>query len=212
MVKMVVIPLFFIAALLCSPSSRAADFCVGDLKGPTSPAGYSCKDPAKVTVDDFVYSGLAAVGNTSNLIKASVAPAFAAQFPGLNGLGISVARLDLAPGGVIPFHTHPAGNEVLIVLQGVICAGFVDTANKVYLKTLNKGDVMIFPTGLLHFQVNGGGSLATAIVSFSSSQPGLQLLDYVLFANDLPSLLVEKTTFLDDAQVKKLKGALGGTN
>ncbi|KAK9095775.1 hypothetical protein Sjap_021272 [Stephania japonica] len=65
---------------------------------------------------------------------------------------------------------------------------------------------MICPIGLLHFQVNGGGSLATAIVSFSSPSPGLQILDYVLFANDLPSLLVEKTTFLDDAQVKKLKG------
>ncbi|KAK9137246.1 hypothetical protein Sjap_007840 [Stephania japonica] len=108
--------------------------------------------------------------------------------------------------------SHPAGNEVLTVLQGTICAGFVDTANKVYLKTLKKGDVMICPIGLLHFQVNGGGSLATAIVSFSSPSPGLQILDYVLFANDLPSLLVEKTTFLDDAQVKKLKGVLGGTN
>ncbi|KAG0463254.1 hypothetical protein HPP92_019323 [Vanilla planifolia] len=41
-------------------------------------------------------------GSTANLIKAAVTPAFAAQFPAVNGLGISAARLDLAPGGVVP--------------------------------------------------------------------------------------------------------------
>ncbi|MBA0657804.1 hypothetical protein Goklo_010067, partial [Gossypium klotzschianum] len=87
------IPIFFILSFLFS-STNAADFCVGDLNGPVGPAGYSCKKT--VTVNDFVYSGLAATGNTSNLIKAAVTPAFSAQFPGVNGLGISIARLDLA--------------------------------------------------------------------------------------------------------------------
>ncbi|KAI3711957.1 hypothetical protein L1987_70506 [Smallanthus sonchifolius] len=205
-----------ILLILCSLftfSTHAAvqDFCVADLKGPESPAGYSCKPAAKVTVDDFVSMGLRAAGNTSNIIKAAVTPAFAAQFPGVNGLGISIARLDLAAGGVVPMHTHPGGSELLLVTQGSIVAGFISSANAVYVKTLKKGDIMVFPQGLLHFQVNGGGVTAVAFASFSSATPGLQILDFALFANDLPSKLVEATTFLDDATVKKLKAVLGGT-
>lgn len=178
---------------------------------PEGPAGYSCKAPAKVTVDDFVFTGLGKAGNTSNIIKAAVTPAFAAQFPGVNGLGISIGRLDLAPSGVIPMHTHPGGSEIIVVVQGYITAGFISSANAVYVKRLKKGDIMVFPQGLLHFQVNSGGITAVAFVSFSSPSPGLQILDFALFANDLPSELVEKTTFLDDATVKKLKAVLGGT-
>lgn len=64
-----------------------------------------------------------------------------------------------------------------------------------------------------HYQENAGQGNATAHVSFSSSQnPGLQILDFALFPNDLSTELVSPTTFLDKAQVKKLKGVLGGTN
>ncbi|KAF3957881.1 hypothetical protein ACB098_07G001900 [Castanea mollissima] len=206
-----ILPLFFIFCLFSSSHAAVQDFCVGDLKAPQGPAGYSCKDPSKVTVNDFVFSGLGIPGNTSNLIKAAVTPAFAAQFPGVNGLDISSARLDLAPGGVVPFHTHPGGSEILVVVQGRICAGFVSSANTVYFKTLKKGDIMVFPQGLLHFQINAGGSVAIAFVSFSSASPGLQILDYALFGNNLPTELVAATTFLDAAQIKKLKGVLGGT-
>nr|ABV03161.1 germin-like protein [Chimonanthus praecox] len=205
---------FFFLQLLFFSSSNAAvqDFCVGDLTGPEGPAGYSCKKPAIVTVDDFVFSGLGKAGNTSNIIRAAVTPAFSAQFPGLNGLGLSIARLDLAVEGVIPLHTHPGGSELLVVVQGTICAGFISSsANTVYFKTLKKGDIMVFPQGLLHFQINGGGIPAIGFVSFSSPSPGLQITAFALFANNLPSELVEKTTFLDDAQVKKLKAVLGGT-
>lgn len=78
------------------------DFCVADLSKEDTPSGFPCKDPKKLTEKDFVYSGLGMAGNTSNIIKAAVTPAFTAQFPGVNGLGISLARLDLAAGGVIP--------------------------------------------------------------------------------------------------------------
>ncbi|XP_057966998.1 auxin-binding protein ABP19a-like [Malania oleifera] len=207
-------PIFIIYFLLffSSPSyASVLDFCVADPTLPDGPAGYSCKKPATVTVNDFVFSGLGVAGNTSNLIKAAVTPAFAPQFPGVNGLGVSIARLDLAVGGVVPMHTHPGGSEVLLVVQGSISAGFISSANTVYYKSLNKGDIMVFPQGLLHFQVNAGVSPALAFASFSSPTPGLQILDYALFGNNLPSMLIEKVTFLDDAQVKKLKGVLGGT-
>ena len=204
------LPILCFFSLILS-SSHAADFCVGDLAAPEGPAGFSCKKAEKVTVDDFVFSGLGKAGNTSNIIHAAVTPAFATQFPGLNGLGLSLARLDLDIGGVIPMHTHPAASEVLLVTQGKICAGFISSANAVYFKTLVKGDIMVFPRGLLHFQLNAGGGTAIAYVSFSSPLPGLQILDYALFGNDLPTELVTGTTFLDEAQVKKLKAVLGGT-
>lgn len=208
------LPILFTISLLLSSSSHASvvDFCVADPSLPDGPAGFSCKKPAKVTVDDFVYHALGIPGNTSNLIKAAVTTAFTPQYPGINGLDISLARLDLAVDGVVPIHTHPGGSEIIYVVEGTICAGFISSsANTVYFKTLNKGDVMVFPQGLLHFQFNSGKTSALGIVSFNSPNPGLQLLDFALFANNLPSAIVEKVTFLDDAQVKKLKGVLGGT-
>ncbi|RDX92611.1 Auxin-binding protein ABP19a, partial [Mucuna pruriens] len=206
------IPTIFLALSLVSLSHASVlDFCVADYAAPNGPAGYSCKSPAKVTVDDFVYSGLGTAANTSNIIKAAVTPAFDAQFAGVNGLGISAARLDLAPDGVIPLHTHPGASELLVVVHGRICAGFVASDNTVYFKTLEKGDIMVFPQGLLHFQINGGGTRALAFLSFSSANPGLQILDFALFKSDFPTKLITETTFIDAAVVKKLKGLLGGS-
>ncbi|CAL0326131.1 unnamed protein product [Lupinus luteus] len=189
-------------------TSHASDFCVADLKGVKNPAGYPCK--SHVTVDDFVFSGFRA-GNTSNAFKASLTPAFVDEFPGVNGLGFSAARLDLDVGGIIPMHSHPSGSELLIMVSGHITAGFIATDNSVFVKTLSKGDLMIFPQGLLHFQLNSGNRKATAFFSYSSTNPGAQLLDLALFGNNLDSVLVQKSTLLDPEQVKKLKGAFGGS-
>lgn len=198
--------------LILTSNAGVLDFCVGDVMGPQTPAGYTCKNKANVTAADFVFTGFRKAGNTTNIISAAVSPAFDAQFPGLNGLGLSIARLDLAAGGVIPLHTHPGASELLLVIQGSILSGFISSySNKVYIKKLYKGDMMVYPQGLLHFQINGGGRTAVGFASFSSSNPGLQITDFALFANDFPSELVEKTTFLDDAVVKKLKSVLGGT-
>ncbi|KAK4265639.1 hypothetical protein QN277_026664 [Acacia crassicarpa] len=208
-----ILPIIFIFCLLSSSSQASVlDFCVADFSAPNNPSGYSCKSPSKVTVDDFVFHGLGVSGNTSNIIKAAVTPAFDGQFPGLNGLGISLARLDLAKDGVIPLHTHPGASEALVVLKGSICAGFISSDNTVFLHNLNKGDSMVFPQGLLHFQINAGKSPAEAVVSFGSANPGLQILDFALFKSDFPTPLITATTFLDDAQVRKLKGVLGGKN
>ncbi|KAI8565349.1 hypothetical protein RHMOL_Rhmol03G0252000 [Rhododendron molle] len=204
--------LFTISLLFSSSHASVLDFCVADPSLPDGSAGFSCKNPAKVTVDDFVYHALGIPGNTSNLTKAAVTTAFAPQFPGINGLGISIARLDLAVDGVGPIHTHPGGSEILFVVEGTISAGFISSsANTVYFKTLYKGDVMVFPQGLLHFGFNSGKTPAQAIICYNSPSPEVQFLDFALFANNLPSEIVEKVTFLDDAQVKKLKAVLGGT-
>lgn len=204
--------IFLFSLLISSSHASDLDFCVADPTLPVGPAGYSCKKVSSVTEKDFVYS-LGTPGNTSNIIKAAVTPAFAPTFPGINGLGVSIARLDLAVDGVIPMHTHPGASEILVVIEGQLCAGFISSLdNIVYFKTLFKGDVMVFPQGLLHFQFNSGKVQAIAYVSFGSAYPGLQITDYAFFKNDLPTEIVAKTTFLDVAQIKKLKGVLGGKN
>ncbi|KAL6661618.1 hypothetical protein ACP70R_001002 [Stipagrostis hirtigluma subsp. patula] len=213
MAKTVLLPVLLSFLLLPFASmALTQDFCVADLSCSDTPAGYPCKAPASVGPNDFYYHGLAAAGNTTNIIKAAVTPAFVGQFPGVNGLGISAARLDIAVGGVVPLHTHPAASELLFVTQGCVAAGFItSSSNTVYTKTLYAGDIMVFPQGLLHYQYNAGTGPAVALVAFGGPNPGLQITDFALFANNLPSAVVEKVTFLDDAQVKKLKSVLGGS-
>jgi len=199
----------FLLALLSSISHAFVnDFCVANLNGPDGPSGYECKAPNTVTVDDFVFSGFVA-GNTSGIFNAAITPAFVSQLPGVNGLGLSVARLDLAKGGFVPMHSHTASSEILIMVKGEITAGFITPA-AAYQKTLKPGDIMVFPQGLLHFQVNSGKGKATAYLAFSNPSPGAQLLDLLLFGNNLPSQLIAQTTLLDYAQVKKLKARFGG--
>ncbi|XP_021724190.1 auxin-binding protein ABP19a-like [Chenopodium quinoa] len=206
--------IFSVLSLLVSLSYAniiQSDYCVGDLSLPSSPAGYSCKNPAKVTADDFVYSGLRVAGNSANPFKFGASTAFVPQFPGLNGMGLSITRADLEVGGVVPIHTHRV-SELIIVIEGTIIAGFIDTNNTAYYKTLTKGDVMIFPPTLLHFQVNVGSTPVLAYASFASENPGIQIVDTALFGNSLPSELIKKVALLDDAQIKKLKKMFGGTN
>ncbi|CAA7407979.1 unnamed protein product [Spirodela intermedia] len=149
------ITLFFLLQLAVSAYSLLQEFCVTDLSLPPTPAGYQCRKPSTVTVNDFVFSALDKAANTSNSIKAGVIVALDTQFPALNGVGFSIVRVDFAPGGVIPLHAHNA-NELLVVIEGTLVAGFIFSSNTAYYKTLRKGDVMVFPEGLLHFQVNTG--------------------------------------------------------
>ncbi|ERM99878.1 hypothetical protein AMTRI_Chr10g720 [Amborella trichopoda] len=194
------------------PHASSLDYCVADTSLPQTFSGFPCKNPSNLTADDFSYSGLANPGNTSNTIKATVTPAFLTEFPALNGLGLAVGRVDVAPGGVIPLHTHPDANEALVLIQGTLIVGFVDTSNKAYIKSLKTGDVFVFPQGLLHFQVNSGTTPAFAIITLNSAAPGAQLTSFSLFSSDFSSKLIETTTFLSEAEVKRLKTLLGGSN
>ncbi|KAL2941065.1 Auxin-binding protein ABP19a [Bienertia sinuspersici] len=139
---------FFVFSVLLSQfptNSIASDFCIADLSQPDGPAGYPCKDPSKVTVDDFVYSGLAVPsGNTTNFYNSAIRSINIEQFPGLNGMKISMLRADLDVSGVTPFHAHRVA-ELLLGVEGSVVAGFIDSNNTTYYKTLNKGEVLIIP-------------------------------------------------------------------
>ncbi|WKA02855.1 hypothetical protein VitviT2T_021007 [Vitis vinifera] len=64
-----------------------------------------------------------------------------------------MVRIDYEPYGQNPPHTHPRATEIITVLKGTLYVGFVTsyTENHLISKVLNKGDVFVFPIGLIHF-------------------------------------------------------------
>jgi hypothetical protein len=59
--------------------------------------GKFCKNPSLYTPDDFSFSGFDVPGNTSNQLGVHVNIVTADLMPGLNTLGVSMARIDFAP-------------------------------------------------------------------------------------------------------------------
>ena len=68
--------------------------------------GFPCKDEANVTEADFFFSGLANLGVINNSVGSVVIRANVEKIPGLNTLGVSLARIDYEPSGLNPPHTH----------------------------------------------------------------------------------------------------------
>ncbi|XP_021857533.1 auxin-binding protein ABP19a-like [Spinacia oleracea] len=204
---------FIIFSLFISLScaTNVVDFCVADLSFPVGPAGYPCKNPAKLTVDDFVYSGLSVAGNGSNVFKLATNVAFDVTFPALNGQGISMLRADIGVGGVVPLHSHRV-TELIYMVSGTMIAGFINSDNKPFFKTLNKGDIMVVPQGSYHFAVNTGNTPAIATATFSSANPGIHVVTTSIAANNLPTDIIQKVTLLDAKQILQLKKFFGGSN
>ena len=148
-------------------------------------------------------------GNTYNKVGSNVTNVNVETFPGLNTLGISLARIDFAPYGQNPPHTHPRGTEILVVLEGTLFVGFVtsNTDNRLFTKTLNKGDVFVFPVGLIHFQVNVGKTNAIAISGLSSQNAGAITIANAVFGSNPPINpdVLTKAFQLDKKVVKYLQ-------
>ncbi|ONI11241.1 hypothetical protein PRUPE_4G095100 [Prunus persica] len=184
---------FLLLALLAITSSIAfasdpsslQDFCVADAMNSVLVNGLVCKDPKLAEANDFFFSGLHLAGNTSNAVGSRVTPVNVAQIAGLNALGISIARIDYAPWGINPPHTHPRASEILTVLEGSLKVGFVTSnpENRLISKVLEKGDVFVFPVGLVHFQQNVGYGNAVAIAALSSQNPGVITIANAVFGS-----------------------------
>ncbi|XP_021833320.1 germin-like protein subfamily 1 member 7 [Prunus avium] len=126
---------------------------------------------------------------TQNPVGSTVTPASVDQIAGLNTLGISLARIDFGPNGLNPPHTHPRGTEILVVLEGTLYVGFVTSngdGNHLFTKVLNKGDVFVFPIGLIHFQLNVGHVNAVALAALSSQNPGVITIANAVFGSKPP--------------------------
>ena len=65
--------------------------------------------------------------------------------------------------------------------------------NKHFEKVLNKGDVFVFPKGLVHYQYNNRTTGAVAIAALSSQNPGVITLANAVFGAE-PSIPAGITT------------------
>ncbi|THG02817.1 hypothetical protein TEA_014138 [Camellia sinensis var. sinensis] len=74
----------------------------------------------------------------------------------LNTLGLSLARVDFAPYGLNPPHTHPLATEILVVLE----------------------------EGFIHFQFNEGKTNAVAISGPSSQNPCVITIANAVFGSN----------------------------
>ncbi|XP_065018369.1 putative germin-like protein 2-1 [Musa acuminata AAA Group] len=177
-------------ALVASPAmagdpSALQDLCVADNTSDVFVNGLACKDPKLVKAEDFFFSGLDKPRNTTNKVGSNVTLVNVNRIPGLNTLGISMARVDFAPYGLNPPHIHPRATEILTVLEGSLYVGFVTSNpdNKLFTKMLTKGDVFVFPQGLIHFQFNHGTKNAVALAALSSQNPGLITIANAVFGS-----------------------------
>ncbi|GLT53972.1 hypothetical protein SLA2020_272060 [Shorea laevis] len=166
------------------------DFCVA-VNSSTEAVfvnGKFCKDPKLVTPNDFFFTGLNTPRSTSNLLRSNVTLLQVDRILGLNTLGIALARIDFAPYGLNPPHIHPRGTEILVVVEGTLYVGFVTSnpENRFITKTLNAGDVFVFPIGLIHFQFNVGTTNAVAFAGLSSQNPGLIVIAKNIFGANPP--------------------------
>ncbi|KAK6117522.1 hypothetical protein DH2020_048742 [Rehmannia glutinosa] len=111
-------------------------------------------------------------------------PCSAKTITGLNTLGISMVRIDYAPMGINPPHTHPAATEIPTVIDGSLQVGFVTSNpdNGLITKTLEKARVRLFG-GARSFQRNVGTKNAVAIAALSSQNPGVITVANAVFGS-----------------------------
>ncbi|KAF5960665.1 hypothetical protein HYC85_001874 [Camellia sinensis] len=166
-----------------SDPSPLQDFCVAvnDSKSAVFVNGKFCNDPKLAKAKDFFFSGLLTPRKTSNPVGSTVTPVNVMQIPGLNTLGISLARIDFAPYGLNPPHTHPRATERVPSTSVFVTS---NPENRLFTKVLYPGDVFVFPEGLIHFQFNQGKTNAVAIAALSSQNPGVITIANAVFGSN----------------------------
>lgn len=183
------------------------DVCVADPSSGVKVNGFACKNTASISADDFFFGGLAKPGSTNTTMGSLVTGANVEKIPGLNTLGVSMSRIDYAPGGLNPPHTHPRATEMVFVLYGELDVGFITTSNKLVSKHIKMGQIFVFPKGLVHFQKNNGDKPAAVISAFNSQLPGTQSLAATLFAASpaVPDNVLTKAFQVGTKEVQKIK-------
>ncbi|CAA7055503.1 unnamed protein product [Microthlaspi erraticum] len=179
--------LTFQFAIAADPS-QVQDFCVATnspVNG-VSVNGKFCKDPALATADDFYLSGLNVRKSTNNQIGSNVTFGGVDNVPGLNTLGISFARADIGVNGQVQPHYHPRASEIVGITEGTVLVGFVASDQRLITKTLNVGDVFVFPQGLIHFAANVGQVPAVLFATLNSQNPGTIFVAENVFGSNPP--------------------------
>ncbi|KAL6894282.1 hypothetical protein ACP4OV_008380 [Aristida adscensionis] len=205
-----------LAAACRADPEPVQDFCVaaprgaagGEAAAAAAFPGLPCKPASAVVADDFFFAGHARAPSTDNPMGSGLIPGNVEAFPGLNTLGVSINRVDLAPGGVNPLHSHPRAAELVHVVAGEMLVGFVSTAGRFFSKVVREGESFVIPRGLMHFQYNAGkNGTARAMTVFNSQLPGVVLAAPALFGAEpeIPDAVLAKSFQVDAEVIKLLK-------
>ncbi|XWS51922.1 hypothetical protein CRYUN_Cryun11dG0023500 [Craigia yunnanensis] len=134
---------------------------------------------------------------------------FDADYPP-NFKSVSFATLEYPTGTLNPPHIHPRSSELLIVVDGSLEVGFVDTTGKLYSQTLQVADIFVFPKGLVHYQYNPSSDQpAMAVSSFASANAGTVSIPSTVFATGIDDDLLAKGFKTDVATIQKIKAGVG---
>ncbi|GLJ44845.1 hypothetical protein SUGI_0943390 [Cryptomeria japonica] len=174
----------------------------------TVPAG---QNPLNLTGNFFTFTGFRGLpnNNLTGQTAVKITKGVMAEFPALNGLGVSMAVLQFPAGGVNPPHTHPRASELLYLVDGCLLVGVVDTTGKLFTQTLTKGDLFVFPKGLLHYQLNTDNEAgAMAVSAFGSANAGTVSLPSTLFTSGITDDVLAKSFKTNTPTIELLKAAL----
>ncbi|KAL9246443.1 hypothetical protein vseg_019977 [Gypsophila vaccaria] len=205
--------LLLLGLINCDPNPLL-DYCIADTSSPNYylSNGPPCLNPNLASPTHFTTSALSKPGNTTaNKFGFSVILTNNQILPGHHTQGLSMARIDIAPNGLVPPHSHPRASEVTTCLKGEILVGFVDTSNKMYTQRLRPGESFVFPKGLIHYLYNvdpKGPSMA--ISGLSSENPGTQVASLGTFASTppMPSIVLEKAFKIEAQEVTRISSHL----
>ncbi|KAK9104746.1 hypothetical protein Scep_021590 [Stephania cephalantha] len=193
------------------------DYCVADTSSGPPPFfvnGYPCIDPKLAISAHFVTSALSKPGNTAaNPFGFSVTLTSIRNMPGVNTQGLAMARVDIAPLGLVPLHWHPRASEIAIVIQGNVLVGFVDTSNRLFIQQLRTGDSFVFPKATMHFLYNLDSlKVALVISGLNSQNPGAELVALASFVSNpvLPAEVLQKSFRINEQDVLRIRRNLGG--
>ena len=198
--------------LAVADSPPLQDICVADLRAATAVDGFPCKPTASVVSDDFFCDAIVQAPSTSNPFGVNSTRATVSAFPGLNTLGLSITRTDLAPGGLTPPHSHPRASELVLVLSGEVMVGFTTAANRLFSKVVREKELFVVPRGLQHFQLNVGAGNASFVAMFDSQSPGRVTPTFALFATQpaMPMEVLAKTFLMGEDEVGAIKSKFAG--
>ncbi|PKA63016.1 Germin-like protein 9-3 [Apostasia shenzhenica] len=167
--------------------------------------------PNGTTVDAgfFTFRGLNNSLSDSPKVGAfNVTKASQIEFPALIGQSVSYAVLQFGPFSVNTPHIHPRSAELLLVLQGTLYVGFIDTSNKLFSKLLLAGDLFVFPKGLVHYQYNHDPKYsAIAISAFGSADAGIVSLPKTIFRSGIDRLVLAQSFKVDAGVIDQLASA-----
>ncbi|CAK8578718.1 unnamed protein product [Lathyrus sativus] len=96
------------------------------------------------------------------------------------------------------------------MLEGELNVGFITTSDKLISKSIKKGEVFVFPKGLVHYQKSSGDIASSVISAFNSQLPGAFSTASALFGSTtaVPDDVLAQAFQIDTKQVDEIKTKL----